>query len=76
MREDLATGRDSSIVSFLHYVLILYLTWVLPFYMRCIVAPKATDRAAYESTFTSYLGVVLYQLLVPGGSGECTHTKG
>lgn len=76
MREDLATGRDSSMMSFLCYVLILYLTWVLPFYMGCIVAPKATDRATHESTLKSYLGMVYYQLLVPGGYGDRTHIKG
>lgn len=56
MREDSATGRDSTIRSYLHYLLILYLTWIFPFHMGCSVESKAAVRATHESAVMSCLG--------------------
>lgn len=74
MRKDSATRRDSSIRSYLHYVLILYLTWVFPFDTGCIVESKATVRATHERTVISYLGGFL-SAVVPGGFTECMYSS-
>lgn len=63
-------GGDSTIRSYLHYLLILYLTWVFHFHMGCSVEAKAAVRATHESAVMSCFGGFLSAV-----SARCHHWR-